>query len=34
MGDLRNKWWHNLFGAIGLLAIIALSIRLITALFG
>jgi manganese transport protein len=34
MGDLRNKWWHNLFGAIGLIAIIASSIRLITALLG
>ena len=34
MGDLRNKWWHNLFGAIGLIAIIALSIRLISTLIG
>jgi Mn2+/Fe2+ NRAMP family transporter len=34
MGDLRNKWWHNLFGAIGLIAIIASSIRLITTLLG
>ena len=34
MGDLRNKWWHNLFGAIGLIAIIALSLRLVTTLLG
>jgi manganese transport protein len=34
MGDLRNRWWHNLFGAIGLVAIIASSIRLITTLLG
>lgn len=34
MGDLRNRWWHNLFGAIGLIAIIASSIRLITTLLG
>ncbi|MGX9901287.1 NRAMP family divalent metal transporter [Arthrobacter sp. SA17] len=34
MGDLRNKWWHNLFAAIGLIAIIASSIRLITTLLG
>jgi manganese transport protein len=31
MGDLRNKWWQNLFGAI---AIIASSVRLITTLLG
>ncbi|WP_267277948.1 Nramp family divalent metal transporter [Arthrobacter sp. CDRTa11] len=34
MGSLRNKWWHNLFGAIGLVAIIASSVRLITVLIG
>jgi Mn2+/Fe2+ NRAMP family transporter len=34
MGGLRNKWWHNLFGAIGLIAIIASSVRLITTLLG
>lgn len=34
MGDLRNKWWHNLFAAIGLIAIFALSFRLITTLIG
>lgn len=32
MGDLRNRWWHNLFGALGLIAIVASSIRLITTL--
>ena len=32
MGDLRNKWWQNLFAAIGLIAIVASSLRLITVL--
>jgi len=34
MGDLRNKWWQNIFGAIGLIAIVASSLRLITTLVG
>ncbi len=34
IGDLRNKWWQNLFGAIGLIAIVASSLRLITTLIG
>ena len=34
IGDLRNKWWQNLFGAIGLIAIVASSLRLITRLVG
>jgi manganese transport protein len=34
MGELRNRWWHNLFGTIGLIAIVASSIRLITLLIG
>ncbi|WP_353712973.1 Nramp family divalent metal transporter [Arthrobacter sp. K5] len=34
MGDLRNTWWQNLFGIIGLVAIVATSIRLITTLIG
>lgn len=32
MGELRNRWWHNLFGAIGLITIVASSIRLISIL--
>lgn len=32
MGDLRNRWWHNLFGIIGLIAILAMSLRLIISL--
>jgi Mn2+/Fe2+ NRAMP family transporter len=32
MGGLRNRWWHNLFGAIGLITIIASSVRLISIL--
>lgn len=34
MGDLRNKWWQNLFAIIGLIAIVASSLRLITTLIG
>lgn len=34
IGDLRNKWWQNLFGALGLIAIVASSLRLITTLVG
>ncbi|MFJ5861758.1 Nramp family divalent metal transporter [Pseudarthrobacter sp. NPDC092439] len=34
MGDLRNKWWHNVFAVVGLIAIISSSIRLITILIG
>jgi Mn2+/Fe2+ NRAMP family transporter len=34
MGDLRNKWWQKIFGAIGLIAIVASSLRLITTLVG
>ena len=34
IGDLRNRWWQNLFGAIGLIAIVASSLRLITTLIG
>jgi manganese transport protein len=34
MGDLRNRWWHNLLGAVGLIAIVASSLRLITSLLG
>lgn len=29
MGDLRNRWWQNLAGAIGLIAVLGLSIRLL-----
>ena len=32
MGDLRNRWWHNIFAVIGFIAILALSIRLVTVL--
>lgn len=34
MGSLRNRWWQNLFGAIGLIAVVALSIRLMVSLIG
>jgi NRAMP (natural resistance-associated macrophage protein)-like metal ion transporter len=32
MGPLRNKWWQNLFGIVGLLSVVALSIRLAVSL--
>ncbi|MGP4033419.1 Nramp family divalent metal transporter [Pseudarthrobacter sp. 1C304] len=34
MGELRNKWWHNLFAVVGLVTIVASSVRLITLLLG
>lgn len=34
MGTLRNKWWQNVLGVIGLLAVLALSVRLVTSLLG
>lgn len=34
MGSLRNTWWQNAFGIIGLLAVLALSVRLIVSLLG
>jgi Mn2+/Fe2+ NRAMP family transporter len=32
MGDLRNKWWHNVFAILGMIAILATSVRLLTSL--
>lgn len=34
MGDMRNRWWQNLLGVIGLLAVMALSVRLFLTLIG
>ncbi|WP_425843658.1 Nramp family divalent metal transporter [Agrococcus sp. TSP3-2-1] len=34
MGELRNRWWHNLFAVIGFVAIVATSVRLISSLLG
>ena len=34
MGDLRNRWWQNLFGGIGFLAILATSGLLVARLTG
>lgn len=34
MGDLRNKWWQNVMVAIGFVAIIATSVRLVMLLVG
>jgi manganese transport protein len=34
MGNLRNRWWQNIFAAVGLVTILASSVRLITTLLG
>ena len=34
MGDLRNRWWHNVFAAIGFVAILATSVRLVMSILG
>jgi Mn2+/Fe2+ NRAMP family transporter len=34
MGDLRNRWWQNLLGGIGFLAILATSGLLVAKLTG
>ncbi|MDY0910154.1 Nramp family divalent metal transporter [Microbacterium sp. CFBP9034] len=33
MGDMKNRWWQNLLGIVGLAAVLALSIRLFATLF-
>nr|WP_223172442.1 Nramp family divalent metal transporter [Microbacterium sp. NIBRBAC000506063] len=32
MAELKNKWWHNLFGLVGLAAVLTLSVRLLITL--
>ncbi|MBS3180499.1 MULTISPECIES: Nramp family divalent metal transporter [unclassified Pseudoclavibacter] len=34
MGEMRNKWWQNLFGIFGLVAVLALSVRLLMSFIG
>jgi manganese transport protein len=34
MGSMRNTWWQNLFGIIGLAAVLALSVRLLFSIIG
>jgi Mn2+/Fe2+ NRAMP family transporter len=34
LGDLRNRWWHNLFAGAGLISIFATSVLLILSLMG
>lgn len=34
MGDLRNRWWHNVLGVVGLVSVLALSVRLLVSLLG
>lgn len=34
MGELRNKWWQNALGLIGLASVLALGVRLIISLAG
>jgi len=31
---MRNRWWQNLAGVIGLLAVLALSVRLLLTIIG
>jgi len=32
MGDMRNRWWQNLVGIVGLVAVLLLSVRLVITL--
>src|SRR5690606_11338953 len=32
MHDMRNRWWQNVAGVIGLVAVLALSVRLLVTL--
>ena len=32
MGDMRNRWWQNLAGVVGLVAVLVLSVRLVITL--
>ena len=34
MGEMRNRWWQNLFGIVGLVSVVALSVRLVMSLTG
>ena len=34
MGDMRNSWWQNAVGVIGMLAVLGLSVRLFLTLIG
>lgn len=34
MGDMRNRWWQNVAGVVGLVSVVALSVRLVISLVG
>lgn len=34
MGDMRNRWWQNVVGIVGLVAVVSLSVRLVISLIG
>ncbi|RUQ98292.1 Nramp family divalent metal transporter [Labedella endophytica] len=34
MGEMRNRWWQNALGIVGLVSVLALSIRLVITLTG
>jgi manganese transport protein len=34
MGEMRNHWWQNVVGIIGLVSVVALSVRLVLSLTG
>lgn len=34
MGEMRNRWWQNVLGIVGLVSVVALSVRLVISLLG
>ncbi|RXZ51733.1 Nramp family divalent metal transporter [Agromyces binzhouensis] len=34
MGEMRNRWWQNVLGVVGLVSVVALSVRLVLSLAG
>ena len=34
MGEMRNRWWQNVLGIVGLVSVVALSVRLVLSLLG
>ncbi|WP_430645136.1 Nramp family divalent metal transporter [Agromyces sp. GXS1127] len=34
MGEMRNRWWQNVLGVVGLVSVVALSVRLVISLVG
>lgn len=34
MAEMRNHWWQNVLGIVGLVSVVALSVRLVIGLLG